>query len=402
MSEKQKAKTKTAADNAAPTNKLNLPDWLVKLSTSSGVAPAQLLQEYEEKKVKLAEEGKPGNMVATLAKYAIMGAYKKAPVVKYKKKESKYRKATIMGFKIGDLGMVDRAARMREWAQVVVDNNGLDEARKQGLVTVHEGKTLVLDTRDKIFGRTNKKKGEPLDPKLKLRERTIILLAKEPNDNSFMYTRLQTSDNKLALAWGQLPFNTMITAPIRIGRKDNAGILAASSSDPKDMTIFRQVDEKVDFFKTFEECMGGDVTPISDVPKYHLATEKNWERFVLVKGIVSSINLENPTYRGIQCVLMDEDEGYEEDQQVKFYVPDHIRINFGLYSKVYVLGKTKASYVDSEDEFDAKGKPKKILAEVTIDTWGIILVPGATTEPGQDTGLLEEEEEEQIDGFVPL
>jgi len=333
-----------------------------------------------------------------IAKYAMMNKYRSVKERRPGKDRSKYKLGVFVGFKIGDTGMQDAAQKMRDWAEFVTNNQGLEEAIKQGLITVSEGQTVILDSRAKVFGRVNKQYGLPLDPKLRLRSRNIIMLAREASGKKLEYTRLQTNDNKLAQAWSQLPADRLVTFPARIQKHDNSGYLLSSSSDEKNKTIFKEVKEPIDFDAEFEKTLGQDVIPIEDLIAYHDATTKSWERYVVLKGVVSYIGLDNETYRGIPCSLIDPESGYEAENQVRFYMPDHIRINFGQYSTVYVLGKIKP--VTEQDPADPD-KKKKITVDVSVDTWGVRPIKGLAT-PARSSLIEEDEDVTQIEGFVPL
>jgi hypothetical protein len=324
-----------------------------------------------------------------------MNKYRDIKPVKATKDRSKYKLATFVGFRIGDLGMYDQAQKMRDWADFVVRDRGLETAVKQELVSITAGKPVVLDTRKNIFGRVNKDRGLPLDPRLKLRSRNIILLAKEAKGKRYEYTRLQTNDNKLAVVWGQLPEHTLVTFPARIQRHDGAGYLLSSSSAQESKTVFKQVDEEINYFDEYIKALGIDVTPIDDLIPYHNSTEDSWERYVIVRGIVTYIGIGNENFRGTPCALIDKETGYDTEYQVKFYVPDHLRIKFGQYSEIILLGKTKPI-----KEVDPDNAKRKVTVAVSIDAWGIMTVPGKTTSPRKS--LLEDDDDEiDFEGFIP-
>jgi len=327
--------------------------WLRELARARQLDIKELEKEYLEALESLKAKGVAGDL-NTIAKNILMAKHRELRPFRRKRK---YPLANFVGFKIGDLGLQDDAQRMREWARFVIERDGLDYAKEQGLVEEREDSIVVLDTRRTIFGRPNKNYGKPLPPTLKLRRRDIILLAKQADDDSFEFTRLQTKDNKLAVAWGQLPFHTPVAFPKKWAEEN--------------------------------------LTPIEDVMKYHEATKEAWDRWILVKGVVASINAESESFRGIPCLLIDSEAGYEAEKSVLFYVPEHLKLSFGTYSEIYVLGKTRGiTAIDEETK-------QKYTADVVIDAWGFMPVPGKSTSPESSLLEPEEEEEEEIKGFIP-
>jgi len=365
--------------------------WLRELARARQLDIKELEKEYLEALESLKAKGVAGDL-NTIAKNILMAKHRELRPFRRKRK---YPLANFVGFKIGDLGLQDDAQRMREWARFVIERDGLDYAKEQGLVEEREDSIVVLDTRRTIFGRPNKNYGKPLPPTLKLRRRDIILLAKQADDDSFEFTRLQTKDNKLAVAWGQLPFHTPVAFPAAIQNHDASGYLLSSSSAEATKTVFREIKEKWDIFSEFKKWAEENLTPIEDVMKYHEATKEAWDRWVLVKGVVASINAESESFRGIPCLLIDSEAGYEAEKSVLFYVPEHLKLSFGTYSEIYVLGKTRGiTAIDEETK-------QKYTADVVIDAWGFMPVPGKSTSPESSLLEPEEEEEEEIKGFIP-
>jgi len=363
--------------------------WLEKLAQIRELDKKKLKEEYTEILNELKRKHVTGDL-ETIAKHILMSRHRELRPFRRKRK---YPLASFVGFKIGDLGLQDDAQRMRDWAKFIVERDGVEIAKQQGLVAEQDGSLVVLDTRPTIFGRPNKNHGKPLPPTLKLRRRDIILLAKQAEDEDFVFTRLQTRDNRLALAWDALPFHVPVAFTAAIQQQGPSYYLLSSSSAEQTRTIFRELKEKWDIFNIFKSWADESLTPIEDLIKYHEATQDAWDRWVLTKGIVANINVETETFRGFPCLLIDSEEGYEAEKSVLFYVPDHLKLTFGLYSEIYLLGKTRAIIAQDEET------KRKYIADVVIDSWGFFPVPGKSTSPS----LLEpeEEEEEEIKGFIP-
>jgi len=363
--------------------------WLAKLAKERNLELERLREEYALIRSDLEKRGMKGDLDA-IAKNMLMVKYREYKTLKRKRK---YPLENFVGFKIGDIGLTDDAQRMREWARYVVDRYGLEYAKQQGLVEEREDEIVVLDTRKTIFGRENKNYGKPLPPDLKLRRRDLIFLAKKADDEEFMFTRIQTKDNKLAVAWGDVPFHVPVSFTAAVQTADASGYLLSSSSAKATMTVFREIKEKWDVYKIFKKWADENLTPIRDALKFHEATKDAWDRWILLKGIVASINFENETYRGIPATLVDTETGYSAEDSILFYIPDHLKVNFGVYSEIYLLGKTRGIQ-EVDEETGAK-----FTVDVTVDAWGFFPVPGKSTEPQES--LLEEEGEEEIKGFIP-
>jgi len=373
-----------------PTVPVNLMERLKSISTARKIPLEELTNEYIKIIEDLEKQGTKGD-TKIIARNVMMGKYRERKPYKRKRK---YRIGNLLGFKIGDLGMQDDAQRMRDWTEFVINRDGLETAVKQGLAKETEESIETLDTRAKIFGRPNKQYGQPLSPTLKLRRRDLIFLAKEAIGETYEYARLQTKDNTFAIAWSQLPDHRLVAFPASVQSHDTSGYLLSSSKAEGTKTIFREVKETFDAFKEFEKWAKTIVTPINELPKYHEATKDAWDRWVVVKGVVASISYESETYRGIPCMLIDSKEGFEAEESIMFYAPTHLKMNFGVYSEIYVIGKTRAIMDTDEDT------KRKYTVDVVLDAWGFMPIPGKTTEP--KSGLLESpDEEEEIKAFIP-
>lgn len=362
--------------------------FLKKVAKERQLELNKLQAEYQEI-IRSLKDRKIAGDLSVIARNIILGRHRQ---LKPYKRARKYQIASFVGFKIGDLGIKDDAQRMREWARFIIDRDGVEEAKRLGLVAEQDDKIVVLDTREKVFGRPNKNYRQPLDPKLKLRRRTLIMLAKEGN-GELEYTRLQTNNNKLALAWSQLPFYRPVAFPAAVQNHDNSGYLLSSSSAEATKTIFREVKEDWDVYSLYEAWAKENLTPFEDVIRYHDATKDAWDRWILLRGIVASINLESQSFRGTPCMLIDPERGYDSSMAFLFYIPEHLKITFGVYSEIYLLGKTRG--IETVDEETGQ----EYTSDVAIDAWGFMPIKGRSTKP--EESLLEEEAEEEVQGFIP-
>jgi hypothetical protein len=303
----------------------------------------------------------------------------------------------FIGFLVGDPGMRDQAEEMRDRAERVIDQYGFDYAKEKGFVN-EAGE--VLDTRTVVFGRKNPNFGQPISEGMHIRSHRLYLICREVNSEKYELAHLQTNDNRLALAWCKLPFYTWVKFPALIQEHDTTGYRLTGttsrnalfkSEDGKPL-YFQRVDEKRDTYEVYEEVFKPQITPIKDVEKYHEAVKDAWDRWVVTYGIVSYLGLDRETFFGMPGRLIDVDMGYDPEYQVRFYVPHHLKIDFGLYSEAYLFGRTRrAKYRDPESG-------ELVDADVVIDAWGFYPNPKYKTETTHEELL----EEEEIEGFIPF
>lgn len=295
----------------------------------------------------------------------------------------------FIGFMVGDVGLRDKAEEMRDKAERTIDRYGFDVALEKGLVNA-AGE--VLDSRPKVFGRKNPRYGQVLGVRAKIRSHRLYFLCKQARDKKWELAHLQTNDNGLALAWCNLPYYRWVTFPALVQAHDSTGYRLTGSTAKGTLTVFKAVKEERDPYNVYEEVFKPQITPIRKVESYHEAVKEAWDRWIVCYGVIGQLGLERETMFGIPGRLLDTDIGYEAEGQVRFYIPEHIKINCGVYSEAYIFGRTRRSkYRDRETG-------KLVDADVVIDVWGMFPNPKLTMEPTVDEYI----EEEQIEGFIPL
>jgi len=161
-----------------------------------------LLKEFEEEYTKLTDAKVEGNR-ERLAVNAVINKHRRE--MKKQQYVSKNPPVVIYGFLVGDAGMRDKAEEMREKVKRIIDKEGLQYAQDMQLIN---GDNEILDQRPHIYGRENPNHLEPLDPKLKLRSRTLFGCLKLNGESKFRYGSIHTEDNRLARAWDQIQFFT--------------------------------------------------------------------------------------------------------------------------------------------------------------------------------------------------
>jgi len=301
----------------------------------------------------------------------------------------KAKAEAVYGILIGTHGMRDFAQEIREKAKRYVKKNSLEEARTTQLI---DGDNRVLDTREKIFGKTNPDYLEPLPENLKLRNNKLIGLFRENGNKDFKYTVFNTSDNQLARAWTKVKnFTPCMTFGI-IKERSNNELMINSSKAENTTTIFKAVKEDWDVKDIILKTTKPLLTKIAGVEKHYEGLKKVWSRFIIVRGIVNWIGLDNPTPWGaVWMRLIDPDSGLDETSQVRVLIPTGLAIDFGEGSEVLVFGKTKRNTWNDRET----GKPVK--GDVSIDVYGVYPIPGLTTTKEKSESLGEEEE---IDGWL--
>jgi hypothetical protein len=312
------------------------------------------------------------------------------------------RKETLImyGFMTGDSGIWDKADTVRRQVKKFIDKNGLQAAIEAQMV---DGDNNILDQRQKIYGRENKNYLKPLDPNLKVLERTMYGFFRSNGTKDFKWGSIQTADNKLARAWKDVKFYKPFQVPAIVKEETAEDIKLGSSSAEGTVSVFKALKEDWDIQKIIEETLGpkqvkdpetGEVkkipeqwTAIKEVEKHHEAFKDAWDRRIFVKGIVAWINLDRPTpINSIKMGLMNPEN---EEELVTVEIPETVPIDFGELSEVYVFGKTRRSkYRDQESQ-------KIVDGDVVIGAHGIY--PTFKTPKAGRGG---EVEEEIIEGWI--
>ena len=355
---------------------------LEKLAKKTGKTVEEIEELYEQLKSQMM--GQPEKVVYN----ALISKLRREVVPSPMRRQTQSRIATLIGFKVGDCGLMDWADILRRKAERVKNELGFDYALQQGLIN-EEGQPV--DTRAFVFGRSNPHYGEPIPENASWCSRRIYLLAKEAEDDKFRLAHLQTEDTRLAKAWGDLPFYTWVTFPAIVRVKDEHSFMLRGSTAKSTRTLFKQVKHDEDIYKVYSSYFKPRLTPIKHVEKHYEALKDAWDRWIVVYGMVEYLGYEREW--GRMGNLVDPEYGLESEAAVRFRIPANstIKIDFGVYSEVYVFGKTRRSkYRDPETG-------ELVPGDVIIDAWGIMPNPEVKTEPEMEVEI-----EEDIEGFIPL
>ncbi len=192
--------------------------------------------------------------------------------------------------------------------------------------------------------------------------RTTIVVALK-TDKGYTLAELDYQSEKLP---GVIP--TYVPVEFVATRKEEKdGILHLGTSK---FTTFNE--SKEEFGKTPAEILsgllGGIKYPVSKLTDYHtkmVKDGKKWDTLVMVEAWISDIrglDRDNP------YILINDNTTPKEDPLLRVFLHDGIRINFGINSKVYVVGRTSQG-----DKWDADSGSvmKGIPGDITIWAMGI-------------------------------
>jgi len=366
---------------------------LKKLSKATGVAMEELLKDYEEALVELINSEVEGNR-ERLAVNSVMNKHRRA--IQRQTWKPRTPPVVVYGFIAGDAGMRDKADEMRRKTKRIIEKEGTQYAQDMQLIN---GDNEILDQREKIFGRDNPKHLEPLDPKLRLRSRTLFGFFKLNGKKKFRFGSIHTEDNKLAFGWSKIKTFTPCQT-FAILKEDTPTTIKLNSSQAEDtMSVFKRIDEpwgktKEDIHKVIMATIGKEITPLNGVEEHYKNFKDAWDRKIFVKGIVSWISLDRPSPWGsIWMGLMDPDAGIDEEFQVRVQIPKHLRIDWGEQSEVIIFGKDRREMVKTED---GEGREP---GGVVIDVYGVWVIPGLGTPPAS-TQIETLSDEEEIEGWI--
>lgn len=193
--------------------------------------------------------------------------------------------------------------------------------------------------------------------------RTSIVVAIK-TDTGYRLAELDYNSEKLP---GTIPMYVSIEFVATL-KEEKDGILHLGTSK---FTTFAPV--KVDFGKSPAELiqafLGSIKYPIAKLTDYHTQMVKNgkkWDTLVMVEAWVSDI-------RGIDktpFILVNDNSTPADEPLLRVFLHDGIPINFGINSKVYIIGRTsQGDKWDSETQSVMKGVP----GDVAIFAMGILV-----------------------------
>jgi len=267
--------------------------------------------------------------------------------------------ATFDGYIIGDRGLFDRTGKYRTQALAEYDRNA-KQAIQNELVDIDEnGKPVVLDTRELVFGRPNSRKGKPLLPEY---TRTFYGVASKRPDGDIKVFRLSVRDK---VAKEQTPkLFKPVTFRANIGVDANELELRHSNRT----RFVKSSAELPPFEKVLEsDILDGYAFTLDELEDAAVKCGNDWSFFVVTIGDVLSIG--SRTERGSIPITIGDESLPDETRTV--WVPDYLEksIDFGIGSRIVVTGRARQSTYNNETVY-------------SINADGIYAIPYLKTDPG--------------------
>lgn len=261
------------------------------------------------------------------------------------------------GIIVGAEEPMDVIAKKRREA-VELFNQNPQYAVQQG-ITDEEGNPL--DTIE-VFstGRVNPNYGKPLPEKSLMRKIYGICVKKsEGKPKPFQMTQNGTICEK------EVPLMKPISFMAIEKTTNDSGFTILNASSFTDFKEIEQLEGNPDI----KDLIKNFFSPIqvSELEEYHEKNLENYNRFVCVEGDVVMLSLE-PTSIGSRIMQIENtEENLDLDAKpVTCWVPQHVNIDFGEGSKVYIFGRTNQGF-----KKDEQGNVTSEKGDITIGVAGI-------------------------------
>jgi hypothetical protein len=153
---------------------------------------------------------------------------------------------------------------------------------------------------------------------------------------------------------------------------------------------FRKISMEIDYMQWIKEALSDREYPLTELPKAVENTRHAKDPWIIVKGIVDSIDTEvNPKTGSRTLTITDPDAGMTD--VVRVFIPKDFPLAFREYSKVIVFGRPRAWKREDDDtiHYSIRGISVYPIPGETIE------VPVEEVKPAQ--GYVEGEEEEGWD-----
>jgi len=347
-------------------NNLNKDDLFKKWSEKMAIPVETIQQDFNKAFMDLKQNHKlEDDKAQTMALKQIASAYKK---------QLRSPAEGFEGVVLGAEEPRDLVAKKRRDALELYRANP-QEAVAQG-VTDDDGTPLDII---QFFstGRENPNYGKPLPEKSLIRR--VFGVAMKPTDqHPKMFEMVLNGD----ACEKEIP----IMKPVKFmaieksKKEDEAFKLNAST-----FTEFSEVAEITGNPK-IEDLIKNFIPPIkvSELEEYHEKNADDFNRIVCVEGNVNFISLE-PTMTGSRILQIEDDENTLDldTKPTTCWVPQHINMDFGEGSKVYVIGRTSQGFLKDES-----GNMTSEKGDVTINTFGIYPVDEISVPQTEDISIL--------------
>ena len=218
--------------------------------------------------------------------------------------------------------------------------------------TLPEGKAIVEVDDDKWVmplddratwgsGDKNPNFGKPIDEEAWTRK--MLFLGKVGSEEYELFT--MSTKGKIAQEWNPNTFEWCEFTCVRDSRGQNALYAKKDGSTVSSYTPVESDDEVVHLMSTHLT-----MTPLVALETYHTDAPKY--STVITDGNVSSMNLNRSTNGNATIYISDLNADFDYDGEGRSstpcWVPEHIKIDFGIGSNVIVIGRTSQREVDGE------------------------------------------------------
>jgi hypothetical protein len=337
------------------------------VNPQEGMGYCQVVDLYKEQLAKLA--GKVPEV--KLTEFAIVGVQNEIRKDQKRKEGTFKPKAEampIVGFIVTDTGLWDKIQNIQQAAQAFVKKNGMATAIRDQYV---DGDGHILDKREKLFGKPNPNYLKPLKEGVVDASRTLGLIAKIGNDDSFKYGTIQTNNAALARGWSKVKFYIPCQTFGIIKSNEKDGFFKANSSEAEETTsVFKALKEFGDVDKIFLDVINPQLTEIANVERVYELIKEAYDRTLFVKGRVAWIGRERPNNWGaIRMGIMDDD-----NNEIVVSIPEHIGKDFGELSQVIVIGKPDRGDLKVTDEKTGKSHYERDKGDVYLQAIGIYVL----------------------------
>ena len=307
------------------------------------------------------------------------------------KKQLKSPAVTFEGVVVGVGDAFDAVKKQRQTAEDMYTGN-MEKAIREG-VTDSEGRPL--DTRRTWSGgRENNNFGKPLPEHSWVR--TVYVIATKSGETATPRFGVLSMNGDVAKVEG-IPVFVPVKFKAIDKTKQGEVVMRMNSSlftkferdDSVQLPAIPQV------LRTF---MPDSVASIEDLDMWHEANKDNMNRLVVVEGDADTINLEPTAFGSKLLVLTDASKTLDieaDSPRVTCWVPGRMKIDFGMQSRIIVLGRTTRGAKRMEDGSWDKNQPGDILINVcSIYVYPEFKLPAITELKKEDLEAKEEKEEE--------
>jgi len=331
------------------------------ISERSGIPLHKLEERYlaykKEEEEKCKDEKEKPMFLDTKAYYRLL-----AEVSKEVEAITTSKAVMYQGYIIGDTGIKNLAEFMRNKAlKMYNDPTTREDAILLGLT---DEKGTVLDPRKGVKG------PRPLPEKILLRTLYTVII-----DTKTKIPRLAI----LELTNKTVNVEPKLFVPCRFRAnpsKTKTDYIRLRSSK---YTKFEEIDMDVNIIETLKQSL--EIIPLRRLETWYHEHKSNRFAIVGIEGIVRDLNLEPNIFTGSRRMDILETE---EDllEPLRCYVPSHLSINFGEYSKVIVIGRPSLRIREEEErlsfnvyglyvypEYRVEYEAREVTEEEVGDLW---------------------------------